>query len=287
MTEMPADHPEGREEVLQIIGLCRFSVPGIGGFQTEHGTIEARRAMLYDPARLDRRLAWFEHVCLPGLRAQTDPDFTLVLLLGEDLPEPWRGRVLALVADVPQIVVEYAPPGPHREICAEAMRRHVHPEATVLAQFRLDDDDAVAGSFVARTRRDLAAVLGILDHKRNFALDYVRGLVLRWDGELMSYEPRFAHLWTAGLVFVNRPADDRFILDTRHDRMWYYMPVVSQSDEIMFLRGAHGGNDSPIGRGRDRYPLSEERFETVLRKRFHVDLEALARRLLDIAAART
>lgn len=275
------------EETLQILGLCRFSVPSLGGFQTEHETIEERRAMLYAPARLEQRLAWFEHVWLPGLRAQSDPDFSVVLLVGEDLPEPWRGRLLALVEGIRQIIVEYAAPGHHREVCAAAMRKHVHPQATVLAQFRLDDDDGVASSFIARTRRDLAEVLGILDHKRNFALDYVRGVVLRWDGELLGYEPRLARLWTPALVYVNRPEDDRYILDTQHDRMWYYMPVVAQSDEIMWLRGQHGLNDSAIGPMRDTYPLPEPRFEKVLRKRFHVDLAGLARRLLDIAEARS
>ncbi|MEX0310749.1 MAG: glycosyltransferase, partial [Tateyamaria sp.] len=29
---------------MQIIGLCRFSYPAVGGFQVEHDTVDARIA---------------------------------------------------------------------------------------------------------------------------------------------------------------------------------------------------------------------------------------------------
>ena len=74
---------------VQVMGLCRFSVPSLGAFQSMPEEIGARRAALYDPRRLARRLAWFEHVALPGLALQTDPDFTLVLLIGT-IPCPMR-----------------------------------------------------------------------------------------------------------------------------------------------------------------------------------------------------
>ena len=40
---------------VQMLGLCRFSYLGGGGFQVGHETIEARRAYLYNPQRLARR----------------------------------------------------------------------------------------------------------------------------------------------------------------------------------------------------------------------------------------
>ena len=66
----------------QILALCRFSYLGGRGFQVEHGSLAARRAFLYDPARLARRWFWFENVALPAFIAQTDPDFTLVVMTG-------------------------------------------------------------------------------------------------------------------------------------------------------------------------------------------------------------
>ena len=39
---------------MQVIGLCRFSYPALGGFQVVHETIEERIAYLYSDARISR-----------------------------------------------------------------------------------------------------------------------------------------------------------------------------------------------------------------------------------------
>ena len=78
---------------LQLLGLCRWSYPaGPDAFKGQFGaTLDEIRAAVYAPERLDTRLFLLEHVVLPSLKAQTDPDFRIVMLLGENLPEPWRG----------------------------------------------------------------------------------------------------------------------------------------------------------------------------------------------------
>ena len=73
---------------VQMLGLCRFSYLGLRGYQRDHATIAERRAFLYDPGRLARRWLWFTRLALPGWLAQTDPDFTLVIMTGPYLPEP-------------------------------------------------------------------------------------------------------------------------------------------------------------------------------------------------------
>lgn len=270
---------------VQILGLTRFSVLSTGGFQDGPQELAERRAWLYAPQRLDARLAWFEQVTLPGLRGQHCGDFNLVLLTSADLPQPWAGALEALVAEMPQIVLSRCEPGPHRELCAAALRAQVRPEAKALAQFRLDDDDAVAVSFIERLRGDLPLLLGLLEHRRQFALDYGKGLRLRWDGVQLETEGVYARQWAAGLVHVSRPDLGRSILDMDHSRMWHFMPVISWTDEYLFLRGVHGDNDSAARvPTRDHIPLPPGRAERLLRRRFGIDPEALARRLLDIAA---
>ncbi|MEY4981833.1 MAG: hypothetical protein RIR62_99 [Pseudomonadota bacterium] len=259
---------------VQLLGLCRFSVPSLGAFKVEHDSIDDRRAMLYAPDRLAHRLAWFRHVALPALRAQTDPDFRLVLLLGEDLPEPWRGLVLDLVADVPQVAVEYAPAGPHREVCAEAMRRHVDPDADVVAQFRLDDDDAVAVDFVARTRAEVPFLMPHFLRGGLCALDWCRGVLLTEVAGTLTPTLRRAQLWTPALVILTRPEAEKMVLDYPHHLVWRQMPVLSLVDEVMFLRGAHGGNDSIIAQEKRPETLPAARWPDLLRQRFGIDLAA-------------
>ena len=139
---------------VQVLGLLRFSVLSEGAFQTRHDSLDQRRAYLFDPVRLEQRLAWFERVTLPGLLAQKDPSFRLVVLLAEDLPEPWRGRMDAILARDPRLVAFRAPVERHRKSCADAIAAHIDPNAEAVLQFRLDDDDAVATDFTRRLRRD-------------------------------------------------------------------------------------------------------------------------------------
>jgi hypothetical protein len=50
---------------MEVIGLCRFSYPAIGGFQVEHETLEERIAFLYADKRLEERFRY---------RHQTNPN---------------------------------------------------------------------------------------------------------------------------------------------------------------------------------------------------------------------
>ena len=137
---------------MQVIGLCRFSYPAIGGFQVEHESPQARAAYLYAPARMEERFRTFETVTLPALRGQTDRDFTFLIVIGDDLPDLWRDRLQALVADMPQAVIQAHAPGPHRSVMQEAINSVRSFDGTPSLQFRMDDDDAVALSYVEKLR---------------------------------------------------------------------------------------------------------------------------------------
>jgi hypothetical protein len=53
---------------MQVIGLCRFSYPALGGFQVLHDTTEDRMAYLWSKERLEERFRLLETVALPCLR---------------------------------------------------------------------------------------------------------------------------------------------------------------------------------------------------------------------------
>lgn len=266
------DEAAGEGPVMQVLGLCRFSVPSLGGFQVEHDSIEARRAMLYDPARLEERTVWFEHVTLPSIRAQRDGDFTFVVLVGEDLPDPWRSRLEALVAGVPQARLVAAPPGHHRRICAEAMRAQVDPGVGLVAEFRLDDDDAVAVDFVERVRDEGRALLPQFRKLGVAALDFSRGVVLEVTEAGPVVVPRRALLWTPALAVLTKVEAEARILDHPHHKLWKTMPTLTLPDEVMFLRGAHGGNDSHIAKEPPAWDLPRDRWAPLLKRRFGIDL---------------
>lgn len=267
---------------IQVLGLCRFSVPSEGAFQVTHDTIEQRRAMLYEPARLDNRFIWFEHVLLPAIAKQKDPQFKLIILMGEDFPEPYRARMLAHIETVPQLCAEFAPPLHHRKICADAMAAHIDVDADVVAQFRLDDDDAVAVDFVHRLRRDARRAKGFVRSGGPVAIDYGKGILLCVDpdGAGVTTLPRLTRYWTPGLAVVAEPSHGKHILDYEHHKLWTQMTTITLVDEVMFVRGVHGSNDSSFSIDGPGFAMSDEEAPKVLKKRFQINLASFTKAIL-------
>lgn len=87
---------------MQVIGLCRFSFPALGGFQIEHETLEDRRHFLYNPERLEERFRLFETSTLPCFREHTDEDFLLLVAVGECLPNAALDRLMDLASGIKQ-----------------------------------------------------------------------------------------------------------------------------------------------------------------------------------------
>lgn len=230
---------------VQMLGLCRFSYVGLRGYQVEHESFEERRAYLYDPARLERRWLWFTEIALPAWRAQTDPDFTLVVMTGPDLPEPYLGRLMELAEEIPQIRIELVPPMPyHLPACRAAIAPHIDPEADVIGHFRHDDDDAVAVNYIEAARKDFRRVKGLWKQEGKLSLDYSRGLILRYEGREMKLIPRICHNATAALTIFLPPDADETALNYDHSRLAQWMPGVSVTRPLMFIRTIHGDSDS-------------------------------------------
>lgn len=261
---------------VQVLGLCRFSYPAeLEGFQTRHETMEDRRAALYDPARMETRLFWFEHIALPGLRAQTRDDYTLLLLIGEDMPGPYHDRLLAMIADVPQVRPVYRPTGPHRQVYREILTEARDRDAEMVAEFRLDDDDAVAVNYVQMIRRHVAQVRPMFRQKGRVALDQGKCVMVTAEGEGVTLTPLLTHCWAAALTVFLKPDDDACVMDFPHQKVWQRMPLVSYNDQLMFLRGAHGTNDSKVGLGgTGRFKVDPKDFPALLQRRFAVDIQA-------------
>jgi hypothetical protein len=275
----------GERMRVQALGLCRFSYLGEGGFQVEHETLAERRALLYDDARLALRFMWFEQVCLPCWAAQTDPDFTLIVLTGNDFPKPWLKRLRDVTAHIPQIIIEQAAPGPHREICRGVMLRHVDAKADVVGQFRHDDDDAVAVDYVARLRSDFTGKLRPLYAAHPMlAVDYSRGVTLAAIDGRVQILPQISHNLAVALTIYLPPDHPKSALDYGHHRLNNLMQGVCFQDSVMFVRGKHGRNDSggPLMSGY-AWPMKEENRAAVLKKRFAIDMMEFTRQAKGLA----
>lgn len=262
--------PEG----VQVQGLCRFSFPCTGGFKKYNGSLEERRAALYAAERLDQRMLWFEHVFLPPIRAQSDPDFTIHLLLGEDFPEPWRARLHSLIDDIPQLSPHWREPGDHRAICRDVLTGARDPTRAKVAEFRLDDDDAVAITYVQQLRRTWPRLSRLASAQGRIALDHGKGMVFEAvEGGQIRLHTLLTHCWSAGLAVYLNSDDTDTIMDFPHHKIWMRVPFVNLSDTVMFIRGDHPTNDArtPFAAAGD-LPVAEDDMAELILRRFDIDI---------------
>lgn len=268
---------------VQMLGLCRFSYLGLRGYQVQHETIEDRRAYLYDPARLERRWQWFSEIALPGWQAQTDPDFTLVVMTGPDLPEPVLSRLRETCARIPQLRLSLVPPMDfHLPACHRAIAPYLDPAADVIGHFRHDDDDAVAVDYIEAARRDFAYVQGLWQTERKLSLDYGRGLMLRVAEGRAEYTPRICHNMGVALTVFLAPEAEETALHYDHSKLPRWMSGVSVNGPVMFIRSIHSDSDSGSTGPGQPWEIADGGLNRLLRDRFALSrgrIDRLARRI--------
>ncbi|MEM8851226.1 MAG: glycosyltransferase [Pseudomonadota bacterium] len=261
---------------LQIFALIRFAYPGLGGFQTEHETVEARQAHLWAPARMRARLRSLEHVCLRTLARQTDPDFRALVVTGDALPQHWRGELERIVSAVPQAELIYQRPMNQRHAFEEIVNDRIDPNGPPVMQFRQDDDDGVGLRFIARCRALFTDVASLWARHGRLAIDFNQGYAFRPTaaGPLLEELAR-THLGVAQALIL-RPDIRRTAVHFPHHRVGLLMPSVTIPDARMWLRGVDGTNDSRMDGQLERLRPATEVQIADLTERFGLDLAALA-----------
>lgn len=260
---------------MQVIGLCRFSYPGFGGFKLEHESIEERIAFLYQPERLEERFRTLETLVLPPLRAQTDPDFTLLVVIGDSLPAQARARLEALLADIPQAVIQAHPPGPHRQVMQAAINSVRRKSDQPCLQFRMDDDDAVAVTYVERLREVATDLRALSAKHRHIAIDFNQGFIARASSGGIEASPTQLPYTTPGLALMFRPDVRLTVMNFTHNRVAQKMPTVTFTGTDMMLRGFNGFNGSRmVGNPRPlRLEPLDERGEAHFRATYNIDAD--------------
>lgn len=234
---------------IQTIGITRWSYPGTpDGFRSASHDLDAVRAALYAPERLEHRLLLLEHLILPCLRNQTDPDFQHIFVMGDQMPEPWRTRLTDLLATVPQIIPAFEPEGKNLIlVCADLIDQHQDPACDVVAQYRLDDDDALAVNFVERLRSAFPDLEPFYRPEQRVCFDFSRGFVMDARTQNLNFIPVSARQWAPGMVIFQNAQTTRSIFHFPHLRVWHFMPTLTVREDPMFIRGIHHDNDSDIG----------------------------------------
>jgi len=264
---------------VQVIGLCRFSYPAIGGFQVDFDDFAEKLDYLYAPARMEERFATFETITLPPLRAQTDPDFTFVVVIGDSLPNHYRTRLETLLAGMPQAVIQSHAPEQHRPVMKRIINSVRRDDGAPCLQFRMDDDDAVAIDFVARLRQVAGDVRDLAARDPLLAIDFNRGFIVCPGADGVAAVETTAPYQTAALAMMVAPSSRQTIMNFAHHKLPEKMTTVTVTDTVMMLRGHNDYNDSRQGPSAKRHKLKlmDADGEALLRDRFAIDCDAVRR----------
>ncbi len=258
---------------MRIIGVCRFSYPALGGFKRMHATVAEREAYLYDAKRMALRFAHFETLALPSVRAQTDPDFTFLIVIGQNMPEPWLTKLRDLCASVPQIKIVKCGPLKHRLALQLAIQNELGKDRPESLQFRLDDDDAMGVDFVELARGVARRSARLRRREPRIAIEFNTGYSATLSKDGIIAEDVISAFWACGLGVYFSEGDDKTIMNFGHHKLHHIMPSIIHPRPPMYIRAKHTDNDSEAKfRPRRLKPLSDVQRQ-LFKDRFSVDEE--------------
>jgi hypothetical protein len=254
----------------RIVGLVRFSYPSIGGFA--HGSPDPAR-FLYDPARLERRFRLFEALCLPALCAQTDPDFDIVFLVGNDMPSAARKRLEAALGPLRHAHVVALPHLQHYPALRQAYGTVQVDDAETLTTFRLDDDDALSRDYISRLRALSAGLAGMGPLEAPLTLSFHRGFLLHPDGALSEVVEKLPPASGSAMLVPFGHRDN--IYRRNHRLLPQFFSHFSDAGRPAFLRSIHQDNDSSPHASGLSTPLAPQDAAAALREAFPFALDSL------------
>lgn len=232
---------------MHVIYQTRFSFYGKSGWKSPAATDPA---LLFDPARLDERLAMFEAITLPSLAAQTDGDFTQLILSSNLMPAPYQARLRDLAKDTlgdARVRVMFRPEGHAAGYLRGAVQKHWGEG--LAAQVVLDDDDALANDFTAELRRHAPLALGSSAgdaQEAHVFLSFPRGFTLGVEsGRPAWLERRFVPYTNLGLTLIAPVRSKRNPFSISHRKVGERHPSLMVTHlRPYYLRAVHGHNDS-------------------------------------------
>ncbi|MFK7838204.1 MAG: glycosyltransferase [Sulfitobacter sp.] len=248
---------------VQIKGLIRFSYLSENGFAKSMDDLNAMRALLYAPERLERRFKLFERLAFHTMALQDDTDFTCAVLIGECFPDAWRTRLEDMIADFSPLRIVSLPPMIHIQAVKTAYSALPDQEgATHIATFRQDDDDGMHRQTTARIRAVAQNLLQIREDKKPFVIAFNRGLYLDPAADTPVTEWYERAPLGIGLAMVTKVGDHATVFRRNHRHLTQYYDCYTEVGRPMWIRSVHQDNDSsaqPSGRAGHMRPRGIKR----------------------------
>lgn len=265
---------------MKIVFETRFTYFGKSGWRSE---ASKNAALLFEDSRLKSRLHYFEHITLPSLKSQTDPDFQQIVLSSSRMPKFWRKQLTELCYDV--LGIERCKVHFNRWGSAGRMfRRHItemfnDDGTTKVAQVVLDDDDAVSKDFVEICRHESQAAIVSFKTPQDYVfLSFPSGYSMKIAGDQLSFVERKAHFTNLGLTLVAAATTKHNPFMTSHKQIGDRHPSrIINNWAPSYIRTVHDQNDSramhqdsaeiPLEKVQEQFPAIGDFYDLVTKTR--------------------
>lgn len=213
-----------------------------------------------------------------------------MVLIGDTVPFRWRKRLKGLMEQYPFLEVCTLEAAGPLNSTRRAFRRAWNGTATYITGFRIDDDDAVACDYIARTREisDQLLTLGWADAQTPAAICFHRGIY--WDMARPEEEQfwDFSEKEPLGLAsaMITTPEGMTNIYRSSLRKLASQVRCWIDPNEYMFVLTLHGHNDSDRSIPPDARVLPAWQAKKLLRERFGLmpnRLQALIQQTTDDA----
>jgi len=261
---------------MQVVVVIRFSYVADAGFRLSREGLDAARATLYAPERLERRFRLFEALTVPSLLGQTDPDYTLAVLVGADFPSTSHARLAQLIAPLRDAHIIALPPHNNYKSTKLAIETCRRPEATHILSLRLDDDDALGRDVVEAQKRIAPVVASAGPAGAPAVICFNNGLFLELSGHGNRIYGVIEKLPLGIGMGMLAPAEARpTIFSTDHRQVHMRWNTYTEALTPRFIRTVHRDNDSAALVSGKQIDYDTGQIDAVLRRHFCHDQTSL------------
>lgn len=263
---------------FNMVGVIRFSLLTPTFNAERFPDLETAATALFDPARMALRLHLFENLCLPSLLRQGDPDFQLVVATSNRLPDMYLQKLSDLLAPHSHLHLVQFGAANHFQILKDAYELIPDDGESHRILFRLDDDDALDGAYVSRTKRLAAGLLPLqATPETAYAIANNRGIYLvREPGQPSQVIDSCERAPLSAGTAVVRPVTGRGNpYRYNHRKFAQHYPLFSDISVPGFLRTVHEDNHSTPAMMGLTGRQSEAELDADLRQHFGLSLAEL------------
>lgn len=260
----------------KCVGLMRFSVLTPTYYSERFDGLDAIAAHIFSDERMSLRFRIFENLVLPSLLRQSDPNFDLVILTADRLPEPHMERLRALIDPVPNMHLRAVGPERHYQLLKEGYNSIDPGEVSHRILFRLDDDDAMDINYIKRLKWTCRNLLKMHPLDTPYAIAFNRGFYVDMqEGENDVYDAVERAPLSTGTALLAPVDYKRNPYRYNHRALGQYYNLYTDIAVPAFIRTINGSNKStPTQMGATRR-MKGKAIDHSLRVHFDVTLSEM------------